>query len=288
MFGKITIIGAGLIGSSMARAIKERGLARHLTLADCSEEVCAKADALQLADQVTHDIALSVQNADLVFIAVPVGAFSTVLEVIKNRLKEGAIVSDVGSVKRKVADEMADILPETVSVIPGHPIAGTENSGPGAGFATLFERRWVVLTPVEGRYSDEALSSLKSFWQACGAKVEVMGIDHHDHVLAVTSHLPHLVAFSIMNTASDLEDEAKAEILQYSAGGFRDFTRVAASNPVMWRDIFLQNKDQVLTLLQRFTEDLTVLQKHIRREDGAALQDYFEKAQSLRENLKTD
>ncbi len=287
-FKKVTIIGAGLIGSSIARAIKEAEHDTHLTISDMSENVCEQADELRLADDITSDVALAVKGADLVMIAIPVGAFKKLLPQIKDHLKPGCIVSDVGSVKQNVYDEMKNILPETVSLIPGHPIAGTENSGPASGFATLFERRWVILTPVEGRYEEDALARLKTWWESFGARIGVMSAQHHDHVLAVTSHLPHLVAFSIMNTAFDLEEETKQEIIQYSAGGFRDFTRVAGSDPIMWRDIFLQNKEPVLNLLQRFTEDLTILQKHIRRGDGEALQAYFQKARDLRKNLKTD
>lgn len=287
-FEKVTIIGAGLIGSSIARAIKDKGDETHLTLTDKSPEVCDQADELRLADDITTNTVLAVKNADLVIIAVPVGAFSAVLSEIKDHLKEGCIVTDVGSVKQAVVSEMATLLPEHVSIIPGHPIAGTENSGPSAGFASLFERRWIILTPIEGRYEEDALDALIHFWEMFGARVEVMSASHHDDVLAVTSHLPHLVAFSIMNTAFDLEEESKKEIIQYSAGGFRDFTRVAASDPIMWRDIFLQNKEPVLALLQRFMEDLTILQKHVRRGDGESLERYFKKARELRSKLKTE
>lgn len=284
MFNKITIIGCGLIGSSLARAIKKNNLAETLVVVDSNEESRAQIRTLGFADRVMDDAAEAVHNADVVVLGVPVGAFRTVLTDIKDHVKGGAIITDVGSTKKKVLEAMEDIMPDTVHVIPGHPIAGAENSGPTAGSATLFQDRWLILTPSQ-KASADAVETLKTLWEKCGAMVEVMDTNHHDEVLAVTSHLPHLIAFSMIKTAADLEEETTKEIIQYSAGGFRDFTRVAASDPTMWRDILLENKDVMLPLLQRFSEDLTILQKFIRRGDGDALYDYLDTARTIRRSM---
>lgn len=288
IFSKITIIGAGLIGSSLSRAIKRAKACDVLVLADQNEGHRKAAQDLGLADHIEANNKRAVQGSDLVVLATPIGSFETILKEIAPHLKQGSVLSDVGSVKGEVARLMGDIIPETVNILPAHPISGTENSGPEAGFESLFDNRWLIIAPLEGRASEQATARLKQLWQACGSFVEVMPINHHDDVLSMTSHLPHLVAFSIMNTAADMEEETRQEILKFSAGGFRDFTRVAASNPTMWRDIFLQNKDALLPLLQRFVEDLTILQKFIRREDGQELYNYIDKARNLRRSMTFD
>lgn len=285
MLNKIAIIGGGLIGSSVARVAKERGLSQTIVIADTSGEARTEIKTLGFADRVVADAGEAVIEADLVIIAVPVRAFTQVLQAIKDSLKSGAIVSDVGSVKGSVLSDMQAVLPDTVHIIPAHPIAGAEKSGPAAGSAGLFQDRWLIITP-PAQTDKAALETLHHFWQGCGAMVEIMDVSHHDEVLGVTSHLPHLIAFSMMKTAADLESETQKEIIRYSAGGFRDFTRVAASDPTMWRDIMLANKEVMLPLLQRFTEDLTILQKFIRRGEGDALHDYFDKARTIRKGMK--
>lgn len=283
LFQRLTIIGAGLIGSSIARAARAEGAAAHITLCDADAEACATARSLGLADSVTGDAAAAVAAADCVILAVPVGAIGGVVGAIAAHLKLGAIVSDVGSVKASV-EAAFSALPKGVHAIPAHPVAGTEKSGPQAGFATLFKQRWCILTPPQG--ADEgAVAALTQFWQAIGANVETMTAEHHDRVLAITSHLPHLIAYNIVGTVSDLEDETKSEVIKFSAGGFRDFTRIAASDPTMWRDVFLNNKDAVLEMLGRFSEDLTALQRAIRKGDGDTLYDLFERTRDIRRTI---
>lgn len=282
---KVTIIGGGLIGGSLARAIKANKLCGHVAVADISETACAEIKKIGFADTVHTDLAEAVQDADLIVLAIPVASTASVLKEISPALKAGAIVSDVGSTKEHAQNTMEELLPSHVQIVPAHPIAGTENSGPSAGFADLFQDKWLIVTR-SSRASDVAIALVRSLWEGCGAKVEIMEAKHHDDVLAVTSHLPHLIAFSMMATAADLEDETQKEIIRFSASGFRDFTRVAGSDPTMWRDIFLQNRASMLPLLQRFFEDLTILQKLIRREDGDALFDYLERARTIRRNLK--
>tara|TARA_Y100001934_G_C12297439_1_gene748143 strand:+ start:441 stop:1352 length:912 start_codon:yes stop_codon:yes gene_type:complete len=292
LFKKMVIIGGGLIGSSVARAVSDHNLCDHLTIADKNQDYLNEINSLDICDEAISDLPKAVNGADFVLICVPVGAFEVVLNEIKDHVEAGAIISDVGSVKTHVNDFMFDLMPDNVFVIPGHPIAGTEKSGPKAGFAQLFKGRWMILTPRQGYYEqaalDEKIKTLKNFWERCGSKVEIMDEVHHDDVLAMTSHLPHLVAFSVMNTAAEMEEETREEILKFSAGGFRDFTRVAASDPTMWRDVFLSNKKAMLPLLQRFVEDLTILQKHIRQSNGDALFDYFTKAKSIRSDMNFD
>lgn len=284
LFDRITIIGAGLIGSSVARAVRRGKLAGCLTLVDTSPEVLAEAQELGLADSYSLNVAEGVVGAGLVMLAVPVGAMASVGAAMASALAEGAIVSDVGSVKESVFKALSPLLPTHVHLIPGHPVAGTEQSGPGAGFASLFDGRWCILTPDEGA-DQAAVDQLTAFWRGMGSTVEIMEARHHDLVLAITSHVPHLIAYNIVGTASDLEEVTRSEVIKYSAGGFRDFTRIAASDPTMWRDVFLNNKDAVLEMLGRFSEDLTALQRAIRWGDGDALFDLFSRTREIRRRI---
>ena len=280
---RVTVVGLGLIGSSIARAAKARLPQVTVTGHDASADVREEARTLGLCDTIADDPAASVLGSDLVILAVPVGRMADAAAAIASGLKPDAIISDVGSSKAGVADALAKALPDHV-VIPAHPVAGTENSGPAAGFATLFEGRWCIVTPPAGA-PEEGVAAVEGFWRALGAKVETMDAAHHDMVLAVTSHLPHLIAYTIVGTASELEEVTESEVIKYSAGGFRDFTRIAASDPVMWRDVFLANRDAVLATLQRFNEDLTVLQQAIRRGDGDKLEDWFTRTRAIRRSI---
>ncbi len=280
---KVAIVGLGLIGSSLARAIAERMPFVTVTGHDASADVREEARALGLGNMIVDDAAEAVADADLVILAVPVGRMADAAAAIAPGLKPDAIISDVGSSKASVAEALAKALPGH-EVIPAHPVAGTENSGPAAGFASLFDGRWCIVTPGTDASAD-AVAALTGFWEALGARVDVMDAAHHDMVLAVTSHLPHLIAYTIVGTASELEEVTESEVIKYSAGGFRDFTRIAASDPVMWRDVFLANKDAVLATLQRFNEDLTVLQQAIRRGDGAKLEDWFTRTRAIRRSI---
>lgn len=281
-FGRVAVIGMGLIGSSLARAVKARMPGVALAVYDQSAEVRARVQALGLADQVCDQAATAVIDAELVMLCVPVGAMAAVAGEIANDLAEGAVVTDVGSVKESVLKALTTALPDHARVVPGHPVAGTERSGPDAGFGSLFEGRWCILTPAE---PSAASDQLTAFWERLGAKVELMDAAHHDRVLAVTSHLPHLIAYSIVGTASDLETVTRSEVIKYSAGGFRDFTRIAASDPVMWRDVFLTNREAVLETLGRFTEDLVALQRAIRWGDGETLEALFTRTRAIRRSI---
>jgi cyclohexadieny/prephenate dehydrogenase len=283
-FPRVALIGLGLIGSSIAHAVSQLGLAGELVATDASAAVRTRAVELELADRIAASNAEAVEDADLVIACVPVGACADVAASIAPHLKAGAIVSDVGSVKGAVLRAMAPALPPSVHFIPAHPVAGTENSGPDAGFAELFINRWCILTPPDG-IAPAALDQLAAFWRALGANVEVMSADHHDLVLAVTSHLPHLIAYTIVGTADELEDVTRSEVLKFSAGGFRDFTRIAASDPTMWRDVFLNNKDAVLEMLGAFQEDLSKLTRAIRRGDGDALFEHFTRTRAIRRGI---
>lgn len=280
-FEKVCIVGFGLIGSSLARVLRAQGLAGRIVCADQSATVCEKVLSLNLAEEATTDLKAAVRDADLVVLAVPVGVCGAVAQEISGALAPGAIISDVGSVKQTVIDAVVSHLPPGVHFVPAHPIAGTEHSGPEAGFAELFKGRWCILTPLPGADA-AAVEKIKALWQACGSRIEVMEPRHHDMVLGITSHLPHLIAYTIVGTAADLEDHLKGEVIKFSASGFRDFTRIAASDPVMWRDIFLNNRESVLEILQRFNEDLTALQKAIRTGDGQMLQDVFTRTRAIR------
>lgn len=283
-FATVALIGIGLIGSSISHAIRRRGLATRITGHARTAETRETALRLGLVDEAFATAGEAVTDADLVILCVPVGACGTVAREVGPHLKAGAVVTDVGSVKASVVRDVAPHLPDTVSFVPGHPIAGTENSGPEAGFAELFDDRWCILTPTE-ESPPEAVERLAQFWRDLGSEVETMSPDHHDLVLAITSHLPHLIAFNIVNSARHLERVTDTEVIKFSAGGFRDFTRIAASDPVMWRDVFLNNKEAVLEMLGRFSEDLTDLQRAIRFGDGDKLQRLFTEARGVRKSI---
>jgi len=283
-FSRVAIIGLGLIGSSLARAIRQDMPTVAVTGHDADPGVRARARELDFAHDITDTAGAAVIDADLVILCVPVGAMKAVAEDIADSLAPGAVVSDVGSVKTRVANDLAALLPDSVTIIPAHPVAGTEHSGPDAGFATLFNNRWCIITPPEGTPASE-VERLKIFWTRIGANVELMDPKHHDLVLAVTSHLPHLIAYTIVGTASDLENVTQSEVIKYSAGGFRDFTRIAASDPTMWRDVFLNNREAVLEMLQRFSEDITALQRAIRWGDGDTLFDLFTRTRAIRRSI---
>jgi len=281
IFEQLAIIGVGLIGSSIARAARRRHAARRIVLADHSVGVLEQAKALSLGDAVTDDPARAVRSADCVILCAPVGANEAIGRAIAPALQPGAIVSDVGSVKGAVIAALKSTLPAHARLVPAHPVAGTEQSGPDAGFASLFINRWCILTPPEGT-DEQAITKVRAFWEAFGSHVEIMNAAHHDLVLAITSHVPHLIAYNIVGTAADLEQVTRSEVIKFSAGGFRDFTRIAASDPTMWRDVFLHNKDAVLEMLGRFNEDLTALQRMIRREDGDGLFALFTRTRAIR------
>lgn len=282
-FERIAIIGLGLLGGSIGLALKEHLPGAVTTGFDADPETRARAAERELVGTVCASAADAVRSADLVILCVPVGAMGAAARDIAAHLAPGVVVSDVGSSKEFVARALAEALPG-VAVIPAHPVAGTERSGPDAGFASLFRNRWCIITPPSD--ADPAqVEALSALWQALGAKVEIMDARHHDMVLAVTSHLPHLIAYTIVGTASDLEGVTESEVIKYSAGGFRDFTRIAASDPTMWRDVFLSNKDAVLDMLQRFNEDLTALQKAIRVGDGEQLFDHFTRTRAIRRSI---
>lgn len=282
-FARVTIIGLGLIGSSIARAVQATMPTVRLTGYDASPEVRERVRELGFTDDVTDTAGASVVDADLVILCVPVGAMGAAAAEIAEDLPADAIVSDVGSSKASVLAAMSAALPNA-TIIPAHPVAGTENSGPDAGFATLFKDRWCIVTPPEGA-DPAAVQKVEAFWRRLGANVDTMDPKHHDLVLAVTSHLPHLIAYTIVGTASDMEGVTQSEVIKYSAGGFRDFTRIAASDPTMWRDVFLSNKDAVLEMLQRFSEDLTALQRAIRWGDGDTLFDLFTRTRAVRRSI---
>ena len=282
-FSRVTVIGLGLIGSSIARAIREHMPTVRVTGHDADADVRARSVALGFCHDVADTAGTSVTDADLVILCVPVGAMGAVAAEIAGDLSPEAVISDVGSSKASVAAALGTSLPG-VTIVPAHPVAGTENSGPEAGFASLFNGRWCIITPIEAS-TDAAVERLAIFWERLGAKVDRMDPRHHDLVLAVTSHLPHLIAYTIVGTASDLEGVTRSEVIKYSAGGFRDFTRIAASDPTMWRDVFLANKDAVLEMLQRFSEDLTALQRAIRWGDGDTLFELFTRTRAVRRSI---
>ena len=284
LFARVAIIGLGLIGSSLARVLHRRALAGEITGCARSPETRAKAIELGLVDAVHEDPALAVRDADLVMLCTPVGVNHELARRICPVLQPGAIVSDVGSVKQAVIRDVGPFLLEGVHLVPGHPIAGTEHSGPEAGFAELFENRWCILTPPPGT-DQQAVDKVTELWRACGSLVEIMDAGHHDKVLAITSHLPHLIAYTIVGTAVDLEESARAEVVKFSAGGFRDFTRIAASDPIMWRDVFLNNREAVLEMLQRFSEDITALQRAIRWGEGDVLERLFQRTREIRRGV---
>jgi len=281
LFGTICLVGIGLINSSIARAARLHGLAARIVTLDASEQACETALRLGIVDAAGSDPAALLAEADLVMVGTPVGAMAAVGQAIGPHLKAGAIVSDVGSVKMAVVRDLLPHLPDTVHFVPGHPIAGTEHSGPEAGFAELFQGRWCILTPLPGT-DPGAIDKVTQLWTAMGSMIEIMEPLHHDKVLAITSHLPHLIAYTIVGTASDLEGDLQQEVIKFSASGFRDFTRIAASDPIMWRDIFLNNKEAVLEIIQRFTEDLTALQRAIRWGEAETLETHFRETRAIR------
>lgn len=282
-FARVTIIGIGLIGSSIARAARAAMPTVRLTGYDADADVRLVADQLKLFDDVADSSGAAVIDADLVILCVPVGAMGAAAAEFAADLPAEAVVSDVGSCKAEVLRALTEALPG-VTIIPAHPVAGTERSGPEAGFATLFHKRWCILTPPENA-DPLAVERVAEFWRRLGAEIETMAPDHHDRVLAITSHLPHLIAYTIVGTASDMEEVTQSEVIKYSAGGFRDFTRIAASDPTMWRDVFLANREAVLDMLQRFSEDLTALQRAIRWGKGDELFDLFTKTRAVRRGI---
>jgi cyclohexadieny/prephenate dehydrogenase len=284
MFGKLAIIGLGLIGSSIGHAAKRNELVGEIVGFDADADVRERAAKLGFTDRIASSLEDAVADADLVILATPVGAYKSLAQAMEPHLKPGAILSDVGSVKAAVARDVAPFVPMDVHFIPAHPIAGTEFSGPEAGFASLFDGRWTIITPPAGT-DEEMVARLKRFWEGLGAQVDVMEITHHDLVLAMTSHVPHLIAYNIVGTAHDLEKVTEGEVIKYSASGFRDFTRIASSDPTMWRDIFLNNRDAVLEVLGRFNEDLSRLQRWVRDGNGEALFDLFTQTRAIRRGI---
>ncbi len=281
---EIAVIGIGLQGASIAINARDRGLAKRIVVGDISKKNRDRALELGLCDAATDDLAEAVRNADCVFVAVPLGAMASVGEAIGKALKSGSIVTDTGSTKQSVIRDIGPFIPSDVHFIPAHPIAGTEYSGPDAGFLTLVQDRWLILTPLPNT-SNQALNRLRHFWEACGSLIEIMEPAHHDQVLAVTSHLPHLIAFTIVGTASDLEEHLMQEVIKFSASGFRDFTRIAASDPVMWRDVFLNNKEALLECSARLSEDLARLSRAIRWGEGDQIESLILRAREIRQAL---
>ncbi len=282
-FKRVAIIGLGLIGGSVGLATREFAHGIVTTGYDADPAVRARASELKLADTICETAADAVRGADLVILCVPVGAMGDAAREMAPGLSDGVVVSDVGSSKESITESLTSALPGHC-IIPAHPVAGTEHSGPEAGFATLFQHRWCIVTPPEGADADK-VSQLVAYWQTLGATVDTMDAHHHDLVLAVTSHIPHLIAYTIVGTASDLEDVTRGEVIKYSAGGFRDFTRIAASDPTMWRDVFLNNRDAVLTMLQRFLDDLSTLKDAIEDGDGEVLFDRFTRTRAIRRSI---
>jgi cyclohexadieny/prephenate dehydrogenase len=283
-FERVALIGIGLINSSLARLLRREKLAGEIVACARSQKSLDAARGLGLCDEATLDPAAAVAGADLVVLGTPLSAYAGIAEAIGGALKPGAVVTDVGSVKQAVIRDILPHIPAGVHFVPGHPVAGTEHSGPESGFADLFHDRWYIVTPLPDT-DPAALARVTGLWQAAGMKIVTMEAEHHDLVLAITSHLPHLIAYTIVGTATDLEDALKSEVIKFSAGGFRDFTRIAASDPVMWRDIFLNNREAVLEMLQRFSEDLTALQRAIRWGDAKQLEDLFTRTRAIRRSI---
>ncbi len=284
LFDRIALIGIGLIGSSLARVLRREGLAGHVVACARSAETLDTARRLGLADDYTDDPASAVAGADLVVLGTPLGAYGALAETIAPHLAPGAIVTDVGSVKAAAIEAIAPHMPNGAHFVPGHPVAGPERSGPEAGFDSLFEGRWCILTPTPETDAG-AVERVAELWRRAGMTIEIMEAAHHDRVLAITSHLPHLIAYTIVGTVADLEQSTQKEVVKYAASGFRDFTRIAASNPVMWRDIFLANREPVLEMLGRFSEDLALLQRAIRWGEGDVLADLFTRTRAIRRGV---
>ncbi|MEE9194264.1 MAG: prephenate/arogenate dehydrogenase family protein [Alphaproteobacteria bacterium] len=284
LFARVALVGLGLIGSSLARVMKGRGLAGHIAGVARSEKTRNRALELGFVDSITAEAAEAAAEADLVVICTPIGAYAGIAKAIKGRLKPGAILTDVGSVKQAVIDYLAPAVTDGVHLVPCHPVAGTEHSGPDAGFAELFEGRWCILTPPPGT-DEAAVAKVAELWRRAGSQVDIMDAAHHDLVLAITSHLPHLIAYTIVGTATDLETHLQSEVIKFAAGGFRDFTRIAASDPVMWRDIFLNNREAVLEMLGRLNEDLAAVQRAIRWGEGDKLEEMFARTRDIRRSI---
>lgn len=280
---KVAIIGIGLIGASIALAARHHKSESRIALYDRDEAVCKTAQDLNIGDEICADSAACVADADLVILAVPVGAMKAVMNEIKDHLKKGAIITDTGSTKRSVIRDIGPLIPNTCHLVAGHPLAGTEFSGPEAGFPSLFDGRYWLIIP--GEAPQEKVSQLEQFLSALGAMTEQMGADYHDRILALTSHLPHLIAYTIVGTATDLEQDLKNDVIRFSASGFRDFTRIAASDPVMWRDVFINNDEAILEMLQRFNEDLSYLQRAIRWKEGDKLFELFSQTRDIRRSI---
>ena len=284
MFKKICIIGCGLIGSSLARAIRKNNLAEKIVSSNRSETINKKVMELMIVDSSSADTKKMVEGSDLIVIATPLSSYEEIILKIKDSLKNGAILTDVGSVKENIINLIEKNIPENVSWISSHPIAGTEDSGPESGFSELFNNRWCILTPSK-KIKEKDIDLLKKFWEKVGSKVDTMEAKQHDYILSITSHLPHLIAYNIVNTSLDTQDEINSSIVKYSAGGFRDFTRIAASNPIMWRDIFIQNKKNTSEMIDKFIENLKDLKKAIKNNDGRKLEKVFTKTRKIRKEI---
>ena len=284
MFKKICIIGCGLIGSSLARAIKKYNLSEKIVSSNRSDIVNKKVLGLKIVDDSSSDTQKMAKDSDLVIIATPLSSYENVILKIKNSLKNGMILTDVGSVKERVISLVEKAIPKDVSWIPSHPIAGTEESGPEAGFSELFKNRWCILTPSK-KAKEKDINTLKSFWKKIGSKVDIMNAKQHDYILSITSHIPHLVAYNIVNTSMNIQKEKQSAIIKYSAGGLRDFTRIAASNPIMWRDIFIQNKKNTSKEIERFIANLKDLKNAIENEDSKKLEEIFIKTKKIRKEI---
>lgn len=284
MFKKVCIIGCGLIGSSLARAIKKNNLAEKIVSSNRSDATNKKVIELKIVDDSSSDTKKMVDGSDLVVIATPLSSYGDVISKIKNSLKNRVILTDVGSVKENIINLVEKNIPENISWIPSHPIAGTEESGPEAGFSALFQNRWCILTPSK-KAKEKDINLLQTFWEKVGSKVDIMEAKQHDYILSITSHIPHLIAYNIVNTSLNIQDEKESTIVKYSAGGLRDFTRIAASNPIMWRDVFIHNKKNTSKMIDKFIENLEDLKKAIESEDGKKLEQIFTKTKKIREDI---
>jgi cyclohexadieny/prephenate dehydrogenase len=284
MFKKVCIIGCGLIGSSLARAIKKNNLAEKIVSSNRSDAVNKKVIELKIVDDSSSDTKKMADDSDLVVIATPLSSYENVISKIKNSLKNGVILTDVGSVKENIINLVEKSIPENISWIPSHPIAGTEESGPETGFSELFHNRWCILTPSKTA-KEKDINLLQTFWEKVGSKVDIMKAKQHDYILSITSHMPHLIAYNIVNTSLNIQNEKESDIVKYSAGGLRDFTRIAASNPIMWRDVFIHNKKNTSKMIDKFIENLEDLKKAIENEDGKKLEQIFTKTKKIRKDI---
>ena len=284
MFKKVCIIGCGLIGSSLARIIKKNNLSKKIVSSNRSKDINEKVIELKIVDESSSDTEKMVQNSDLIIIATPLSSYKEIILKIKDHLKSGSILTDVGSVKENVISLVEKHIPDNVSWIPSHPIAGTEDSGPESGFSELFKNRWCIVTPSK-KAKEKDINLLKKFWEKVGSKVDIMDSKKHDHILSITSHMPHLIAYNLVRTSMDISDEKKTNIVKYSAGGLRDFTRIAASNPTMWRDIFMHNKENSSEMIDKFIENLKDFKKAIENEDGKKLEKIFTKTKEIRKEI---